>query len=83
MTLFVVDRFYYKGNTCSGFYDADRYEVIDVMNTFSKETINSNLNSALHHMIFICAVNILKYLEVRFSLLNSFAKHYELARKSM
>lgn len=61
-TLFVVVIFHLKRHTCSGFYDAARYKVLDLLKTSPAEANNSKVKSALYHMSSLCADNMVKNL---------------------
>ena len=77
LSFIIVDRFHYKGHTCNAFYDADRYRRLDNIKTSAAESVNAKIKRGLYNMRFLKGDVLIYYLNVRFSLLNLTALHYE------
>ena len=73
----IVDRFHYKGHTCSSFFDANSYRQLDDVRTSAAEAVNAKIKKALYHMRFLTGKNLVYYLNIRFALLNLAAFYYE------
>lgn len=64
----IVDRFHFKGHTCSNHYNADRYESLVEQRSVAAEVLNSVLEKSAGFIRYLNGRNIKPYLQIMFSL---------------
>ena len=78
----LVDRFHYKIHTCPTIFDPDQYYALDSVKTSSAECINALIKRSLYHMRFLKGTSLVRFLNIRFAMLNLVAKYYETYKKT-